>query len=55
MSKNAKKIAVLDKRIDQLEAEMKDALQKKTQGKAYDVPGTLKKINDLKLDRKKLM
>lgn len=55
MSKNAKKIAVLDARIAQLEAEIKEALQKKGQGKAFDVPGTLKKINDLKMDRKKLM
>lgn len=54
MAKNDKKVAVLSKRIEELEAEMKVALQKKGQGKAYDVPGTLKKINDLKMDRKKL-
>lgn len=55
MSKNAKAVKNLTKRIEQLEAEMQDALQKKGRGPAFDVPGTLKKINDLKLDLKKLM
>lgn len=55
MAKNDKKIAKLDARIAELETEMTLALQKKGQGKAYDVPGTMKKIADLKMDRKKLM
>jgi hypothetical protein len=54
MAKNDKKIKVLQDRINQLEAEMQEALQKKRQGKAYDVPGTMKKIADLKQDIKRL-
>lgn len=54
MAKNDKKIAKIDARIAELESEMALALQKKVQGKAYDVPGTLKKIEDLKRDRKLL-
>lgn len=60
MAKNDKKIAKLDARIAELEDAMKNALQKKRsvsspQGVAVDVPGTMKKIADLKMDRKKLM
>lgn len=54
MAKNDKKIAVLQKRISQLEAEMAEAVKKKGKGVAYDVPGTLKKIADLKMAIKKL-
>lgn len=55
MAKNDKKIKVLTDRIAQLEAEMQAALQKKGKGPAYDMPGTMKKIADLKADRKRLM
>lgn len=56
MAKNDKKIKVLTDRIEQLEVEMKNALQKKTSNKvAFDVPGTMRKIADLKADLKKLM
>lgn len=54
MAKNDKKIANLATRIEFLETEMKTALQKKGKGPAYDVPGTMKKIADLKMDMKKL-
>jgi hypothetical protein len=51
MSKNAKKIAVLESRIAELEAEMKMSLQRKLSGKvAFDVPGCLRKIADLRKD-----
>ena len=51
MSKNAKKIKVLQDRIQALESEMKLALQKKSSAKtAYDVPGTVRKIADLRKD-----
>jgi hypothetical protein len=51
MSKNAKKITVLESRIVELEAGMKTALQKKSSGKvAFDVPGCLRKIADLRKD-----
>lgn len=50
MSNNAKKIKVLQDRIDTLQNEMKLSLQKKSSGKAYDVPGTIRKIADLKKD-----
>lgn len=51
MSKNAKKIAVLEERIAMLQTEMKNALQKKTSGKvAFDVPGCTRKIEDLRKD-----
>jgi hypothetical protein len=55
MAKNDKKIANLTNRIKELEDAMKLALQKKGQGPAFDVPGTMKKIADLKMDLKKLM
>lgn len=55
MAKNTKQIDKLTKRIEQLEAEMKEALQKKGKGPAYDVPKTLKLIADLTADRKRLM
>lgn len=60
MNKNDKKIKVLTTRIAQLEDDMKAALQKKRsltspQGQAIDVPGTLKKIANLKADLQKLM
>lgn len=55
MAKNDKKIAGLKTRIEALEAEMQTALQKKSQGKAFDIPGTMKKIADLKMDLKRLM
>lgn len=54
MAKNTKKIKVLQDRIAALEAEMAEAVKKKGKGVAYDVPGTLKKIADLKQDIKKL-
>lgn len=51
MSKNAKKIALLEARIAELEAEMKTALQKKSSGKvAFDVPGRIRRIADLRKD-----
>lgn len=50
MSKNAKKISNIEQQIEKLEAEMKLSLQKKAVGKAFDVPGCLKKIADLKKD-----
>lgn len=51
MSKNAKKIAVLEERIVQLETEMKMSLQKKKSGNvAFDVPGCMRKIEDLRKD-----
>lgn len=42
-------------RIAQLETDMKNALQKKTSSKAaFDVPGCIRKIEDLKKDVAKL-
>lgn len=54
MAKNDKKIANLEARVVQLESEMKLALQQKGKGPAFDVPGTMRKIADLKMDIKKL-
>ena len=55
MAKNSKKIKVLENRIEQLQAEMEEALTKKKHGQsAYDVPKTLKLIADLKKDIQKL-
>lgn len=55
MSKNAKKILVLTERIAQLEAEMKEALQKKKSGTvAFNVPVTVRKIADLRADLRRL-
>lgn len=55
MSKNAKKILVLTERIAQLEAEMRESLQKKKSNvAAYNVPATLRKIADLKIDIQRL-
>ncbi len=51
MNKNAKKIAVLEARIVTLETEMKESLQKKKSNKAaFDVPGCIRKIADLRKD-----
>lgn len=51
MSKNAKKIKVLQERIAFLENEMRLSLQKKSSSRAaYDVAGTTRKIADLKKD-----
>jgi C4-dicarboxylate-specific signal transduction histidine kinase len=55
MSKNAKKIKVLEDRIAEIEAEMAQALQRKQSNKtAFNVPEALKKIADLKADVKRL-
>lgn len=54
MAKNDKNIKNLQKRIDQLEAEMAEALKKKRSGSTYDVPKTMKLIADLKQDIKRL-
>ena len=55
MGKNAKKILVLTERIAQLEAEMRESLQKKKSNvAAYNVPATLRKIADLKIDIQRL-
>lgn len=53
MAKNDKKIKVLQDRINQLEAEMKEVLQKKNRG-TYDMPRTLRLVADLKQDLKRL-
>lgn len=51
MAKNDKKITKLQDRINELEAAMKDSLgKKKSNVVAFDVPGTLRKIEDLKKD-----
>jgi len=54
MAKNDKKIKVLQDRIATLEKDMQEALQKKRHNTTFDVAGTTKKINELKLDIKKL-
>ena len=51
MSKNAKKITLLEARIAELEAEMRTALQKKSSGKvAFNVPDCIRTIADLRKD-----
>lgn len=55
MAKNDKAIRNLQNQIDKLEADMKNALQKKKSGTAaFDVPKCLKTIADLKADLKRL-
>jgi uncharacterized protein (UPF0335 family) len=55
MAKNDKAIRNLENQIAKLEADMKNALQKKKSGtQAFDVPKCIKAIADLKLDLKKL-
>lgn len=55
MAKNDKKIAVIQNRINQLEAEMQAALgKKKSNQAAFNVPACLKTIADLKQDIERL-
>jgi len=50
MAKVEKQKAKLKERIEQLEHELKTSLQKKTVGKAIDVPTYTRKIQELKLE-----
>lgn len=54
MNKIEKQKQKLQDRIEQLENEMQMSLQKKTQGKAFDVPKCLQEISKLKEQISKL-
>ena len=44
----------LQEQIERLQGEMNLALQKKSVGKAFDVPGTTRKIREMKAQLEKL-